>query len=60
MAELADALDSDSSKGNFVQVQILLSAPKTKNKKRFSIKPMEDFVYAIKINGVQNFAHQFF
>ncbi len=28
MAELADALDSGSSEGNFVQVQILLSAPR--------------------------------
>jgi hypothetical protein len=27
MAELADALDSGSSEGDFVQVQILLSAP---------------------------------
>ena len=29
MAELADALDSGSSRGNLVQVQVLLSAPKT-------------------------------
>ena len=28
MAELADALDSGSSEGNFVEVQVLLSAPK--------------------------------
>ncbi len=27
MAELADALDSGSSEGNFMQVQVLLSAP---------------------------------
>ncbi len=28
MAELADALDSGSSEGSFMQVQVLLSAPK--------------------------------
>ena len=27
MAELADALDSGSSEGSFMQVQVLLSAP---------------------------------
>ena len=31
MAELADALDSGSSEGNFMQVQFLLSAPNSTN-----------------------------
>ncbi len=31
MAELADALDSGSSEGDFVQVQVLLPAPKQYN-----------------------------
>ena len=31
MAELADALDSGSSEGNFMQVQFLLPAPQTES-----------------------------
>ena len=36
MAELADALDSGSSEGNFMQVQVLLPAPKNKGLLRLS------------------------
>ncbi len=43
MAELADALDSGSSGGNFVKVQVLLPAPSTKNPNRNG----SDFWYSV-------------
>ncbi len=46
MAELADALDSGSSEGSFMQVQVLLSAPC--RSVRLFIKSLlcKDFFYA--------------
>ena len=48
MAESADALDSGSSRGNSVEVQVLLSAPKHSNPNLLPIGEMFGFVVFLK------------
>ena len=48
MAELADALDSGSSESNFMQVQVLLPAPKHSNPNLLPIGEMFGFVVYLK------------
>ena len=46
MAELADALDSGSNRGNSVEVQVLLSAPNKKDPNHFSKEKGSDFLFS--------------
>ncbi len=50
MAELADALDSGSNECKFVQVQVLLSAPYSRNPNLMPIG--EGFGFVLFLNGL--------
>ena len=51
MAELADALDSGSSGGNFVEVQVLLPAPNSRNPNPKPVGEGFGFLYVFEENG---------
>ncbi len=52
MAELADALDSGSSEGNFMKVQVLLPAPNFNGPSLFAAGKRFGLFYFQKTNGL--------